>query len=167
MASSGTMIVGTRKGMFILKRGESGWRVTNHSHEAAAVPYAFHDHRNDQVWVSLDHGHWGSKIQRSQDLGKKWTEIEAPKYPKRARTKPWTTGKAQPATLSYIWTITPGGDDEPNRLYLGTEPGGLFTSDDGGDTFRASCRCPRQRGRGPAQAIARFAHHAVARPGIR
>jgi len=58
MAASTTMIVGTRKGVFLFREGKSGWRMTSHSHEAAVVPYAFHDHRNDRVWVSLDHGHW-------------------------------------------------------------------------------------------------------------
>lgn len=135
MSEPGTMIVASRKGVFVLKNGKGGWRITNHSHEAAAAPYAFRDHRTGTLWASLDHGHWGSKIQRSEDMGKTWREIEAPKYPKSARAKPWTTGKPQPATLSYIWTIAPGGDDRPERLYLGTEPGGLFRSDDGGETF--------------------------------
>jgi hypothetical protein len=135
MRASDVLVVGSRKGVFVLEAGRSGWRVASHSHAAAAVPYAFRDHRTGTLWASLDHGHWGSKIQRSSDLGRTWDEVEAPKYPKSARAKPWTTGKTQPATLSYIWTIAPGGDDEPKRLYLGTEPGGLFVSDDGGLTF--------------------------------
>ena len=41
-----------------------------------------------------------------------------------------------PAKTNYIWLIEPGGADEPNRLYVGTDPGGLFLSDDGGDSFQ-------------------------------
>ncbi len=135
MTASNTMVVGSRKGLFVLKQGRNGWSVKSHSHTASPVPYAFVDRRTGTLWASLDHGHWGCKLQRSDDLGKTWEEIEAPKYPKRARTRPWTTGKSQPATLRYLWVIAPGGDDQPERMYLGTEPGGLFVSNDGGRSF--------------------------------
>ena len=135
-SASGTLILGTRKGLFLLKQSKSGWRVTNESHVMSPVPYSFYDDRTDTLWASLDHGHWGCKLHRSRDLGKTWEEIEAPKYPKRARVKPWTTMKSKPATLRYIWVIAPGGTDEPEKLYLGTEPGGLFVSNDGGDSFK-------------------------------
>jgi photosystem II stability/assembly factor-like uncharacterized protein len=71
-------------------------------------------------------------------MGKSWEEVEAPKYPKNARIKPWMLGgkKTKPATLDYIWVIAQGGEDQPGRIYLGTEPGGLFSSDDAGKTFR-------------------------------
>ena len=136
MPSSKTLILGTRKGLFVLKSGKAGWRVARYAHSASPVPYAFVDSRTDTLWASLDHGHWGCKLHRSTDLGETWEEIEAPKYPKNARTKPWTTGKPQPATMRYLWVIQAGGADEPGRLYLGTEPGGLFVSDDGGSTFK-------------------------------
>lgn len=131
------MIVGTRKGLLTMARGKRGWGVAEYALAAAPVPYAFRDARTGVLWASLDHGHWGAKLQRSRDEGKTWEEVEAPKYPKSARIKPWTMGgKKIPATLTYIWVIAPGGDDRPERLYLGTEPGGLFRSDDGGDTFQ-------------------------------
>lgn len=130
-----TMIVGTRKGLFILKNGRGGWKVWTYSHSASPVPYAFVDTRTGTLWASLDHGHWGSKLHRSRDLGKKWEEIPAPKYPKRARMKSWADTRPVPAALRYIWIIAPGGEDQPDRMYLGTEPGGLFRSDDGGKTF--------------------------------
>jgi photosystem II stability/assembly factor-like uncharacterized protein len=130
------MIVGTRKGLLTLGRGKRGWNVKDYALAAAPVPYAFRDVRTGFLWASLDHGHWGAKLNRSRDGGKTWEEIEAPKYPKSARIKPWTLGgKKVPATLTYIWIIAPGGDDQPERMYLGTEPGGLFRSDDGGETF--------------------------------
>ncbi|MEZ5066373.1 MAG: glycosyl hydrolase [bacterium] len=136
MSSSNRMIVGTRKGLFVLERKSAGWKVVRYAHSASPVPYAVVDPRHGTLWASLDHGHWGCKLHRSPDLGATWEEVEAPKYPKSARTKPWTTGKPQPATLRYIWVIQPGGADQPDRLYLGTEPGGLFVSDDGGTTFK-------------------------------
>ena len=55
----------------------------------------------------------------------------APKYPEGA-TRP---DDGEPAATSYIWLVQPGGDDQPERLYVGTEPGGLFVSNDGGESF--------------------------------
>lgn len=43
--------------------------------------------------------------------------------------------KEKPASLSYIWIVAPGPDEQPNRRYMGTEPGGLFQSDDGGQSW--------------------------------
>ena len=88
--------------------------------------------RTDTIWVSLDHGHWGGKLHRSRDGGASWQEVEAPKYPEGDTVPP---DFSVPAKTNYIWLIEPGGADEPNRLYLGTDPGGLFVSDDGGDSF--------------------------------
>ena len=104
---SNTLILGTRKGLLVLKKGRSGWAVRNHSFVGAPVPYALLDPRTGVLWASLDHGHWGCKLQRSTDLGKTWEEVEAPKYPKSARTRPWTTGKSQPANEPRTGRGTP------------------------------------------------------------
>lgn len=130
------LLVGTRKGLLILSRaGGSGseWTVESIHFEAIPVVYAMRDPRTDTLWVSLDHGHWGGKLQRSQDGGATWQEVAAPKYPAGDTVPP---DFSTPAATSYIWLIEPGGRDEPQRLYVGTEPGGLFVSDDGGDSFR-------------------------------
>src|SRR5262249_2510090 len=42
----------------------------------------------------------------------------------------------KPATLGYLWVLEPGGADQPGVLYIGTEPGGLFRTEDGGDTWQ-------------------------------
>ncbi len=127
------LLVGTRKGLLIMSRDGADWAIESACFEGIAVPYAMRDPRTDTLWVSLDHGHWGGKLQRSRDGGATWQEVAAPKYPAGATVPPdFTT----PAATSYIWLIEPGGADEPQRLYVGTEPGGLFVSDDGGDSFQ-------------------------------
>ena len=72
------------------------------------------------------------KTRLSPELQHAWAEIEAPKFPEGATRPP---DDEQPASISYLWIIQPGGDDQPQRLYIGTEPGGLFQTDDGGETF--------------------------------
>jgi photosystem II stability/assembly factor-like uncharacterized protein len=122
------LILGTHKGLLITNlAGE----VQREFHVGVPVSYAAVDPRNGVWWAAVDHGHWGQKLHRSRDGGVNWQEIPAPAYPEGEEI---TEGK--PATLSYIWLVTPGGVDEPDRVYVGTEPGGLFVSDDGGDSFQ-------------------------------
>ena len=130
------LLVGTRKGLLIMSRNgaaNSEWQVESAHFEAIPVVYAFRDPRTDIIWASLDHGHWGGKLHRSRDGGASWEEVEAPKYPEGDSVPP---DFSVPAKTNYIWLVEPGGVDERNRLYLGTDPGGLFVSDDGGDSFQ-------------------------------
>ncbi len=121
------ILLGTRKGLLIID--EAG-RMHCEFQPGAPVSYAFRDPRTDTLWAAMDHGHWGQKLHRSTNRGQTWDEIPSPKYPEGAEMP-----DGKPATLSYIWYIAPGGADQPQRLYIGTEPGGLFQSDDGGETF--------------------------------
>ncbi len=131
MANDGTtLLVGSRKGLLIFERAGSDWKLARETHAGIPVTYAMTDPRSGTLWAGLDHGHWGVKLQRSRNGGETWEEIEAPKYPEGEFIK-----ADVPATLKYIWTIAPGGLDEPQRMYIGTIPGGLFRSDDGGASW--------------------------------
>ena len=89
---------------------------------------AIQDPHSGNWWVSLDHRHWGPKLQYSPDQGASWIELDAPKYPEDAEIKNGVT-----ATLRYIWIIAFGLD--PGTIFIGTEPGGLFVSYDNGEKF--------------------------------
>ena len=121
------LILGTHKGLLIT---DLQGVVRREFHVGVPISYAVTDPRSGVWWAAADHGHWGQKLHRSHDGGVTWEEIAMPTYPADAEI---TDGL--PATLSYLWMIAPGGADEPNRVYLGTEPGGLFASDDGGESF--------------------------------
>ena len=124
------MFLGTRKGLVVYARTLEGWRLESVHHLGNPVSYAVEDPRNGAWGAALDHGHWGQKLHRSRDQGQSWEEVKAPAYPQDAER-----GDGKPATLEYIWLIAPGPASQPGRLYLGTNPGGLFVSDDGGDSF--------------------------------
>jgi len=126
------LLLGTRKGLLILGQQNGDWHVESEQIPGVPVSYAMRDHRNDTLWACLDHGHWGGKLHCSQDGGQTWEEMPAPKYPEGATRPP---DDEEPASTTYLWIIQPGGDDQPQRLYLGTEPGGLFQTDDGGESF--------------------------------
>ena len=125
-----TLLIGTRKGLVIYKLVNEKWKYQEVHFKGIPVSIAYVDERNGMWWACLDHGHWGVKLHRSNDLGKNWEEIPAPKYPEGSEIK-----DGLPASTKYIWAFAHGGFDRPNDLYLGTEPGGLFKSEDGGNNF--------------------------------
>jgi hypothetical protein len=82
--------------------------------------------RRDGAWYAgLDHGHFGVKLHRSDDCGATWTEIA---YPAHAAD--------DGATTRLIWTLEPGHPSQPDVLWCGTIPGGLFRSDDRGASWQ-------------------------------
>jgi photosystem II stability/assembly factor-like uncharacterized protein len=138
MSPSDTLVLGTRKGLLVLERNGGGWKTVRHAHPGQPVAYAAADARTGSLWACLDHGHWGQKLQRSGDMGDTWEEVPAPKYPEGAEIMKGFPGGEQhrkQATLRYLWVFAPGGTDQPGRIYLGTEPGALFRSDDNGESF--------------------------------
>jgi hypothetical protein len=122
--------LGTRKGLLRLEHSKEGYRLARLSLEGVPVTYAACDPRSESIWACLDHGHWGQKLSRSSNGGEDWEDVVAPKYPEGTQRP---NGDA--ATLRYLWSFQHGGDDQPGRLYFGTEPGGLFRSDDDGASF--------------------------------
>lgn len=126
-----TILLGTRKGLVVGRKKGGDWKITEVQFEGVPVSIAYADERNGTWWACLDHGHWGVKLHRSTDEGRTWAEVVAPAYPEGAEISPGT-----PATTRYLWAMQHGGKAHPQRLWLGTEPGGLFRSDDGGDSFQ-------------------------------
>ncbi len=131
---SDRLILGTNKGLLVMEKNGDGWKLACEAHRAIPVSYAMTDPRTGLLWALLDHGHWGTKLHRSRDKGASWEEVPAPKFAEGALMSDGDNKKL--AVVSYLWIITPGPADQPGRLYLGTEPGALFQSDDGGDTFQ-------------------------------
>ena len=97
--------------------------------EGMPVSMVYADERTNTWWVALSHRHWGEKLHRSIDEGKTWQECTVPSY----AGYDYKPGK--PASLKKIWVMKQAGNDKPNCLWLGSEPGGLFYSDDNGETF--------------------------------
>ncbi len=145
---SNMLLLGTRKGTIIVDRTNSGWQPRPIEHAGIPVCYAARDPRDGTLWASLDHGHWGPKLSRSRDGGATWVDVSSLKYPEGARyiVKVLPTPDFDPAapigapeyadaSVYKIWNIAFGAAHQPARLYAGSIPGGLFVSDDGGDTW--------------------------------
>lgn len=125
-----TLLIGSRKGLLVFENQGTGWQFSTDHFLGIPVSIAACDPRTDTWWAMLDHGHWGCKLHRSQDRGESWQELEAPKYPEGEEIK-----EGEAATLKYLWAFATGSANQEGRIYIGTEPGGLFVSDDNGDSF--------------------------------
>jgi len=102
-----------------------------------------HDPRYGELIAALNHGHFGVKMHRSRDGGATWNEIATPKYPEKpADYVPKNPVEGKPAdwSLKLVWSLTPGGAEEPRVLWCGTLPGGLFKSEDGGESWSLNRR---------------------------
>ncbi len=132
-----TLLVCTRKGLFVVEgRGERA-DVTRAAFLGDNVPLASVDRRDGAWYAVLDHGHFGVKLHRSEDRGESWTEVTVPAYPPKpegfedkdmwGREREWAT--------KNIWALEPALDRD-GALWCGTMPGGLFRSDDRGQSWQ-------------------------------
>jgi len=130
--------VATRKGLFTVERGASAWSIAATSFLGDNCTLAMEDPRTGDVFATLNHGHFGVKMHRSQDSGASWQEIGAPKYPEKPADyvpKVPTEGRPVEWSLKLIWALEPGGPDQAGVIWCGTLPGGLFRSEDNGDSW--------------------------------
>jgi len=66
------ILVGTRKGTFIVEKKNGQWRPRLAGHAGAGVNFVARDPFTGRLWALLGHGHWGAKLSISDDEGKTW-----------------------------------------------------------------------------------------------
>jgi len=140
------ILVGTRKGTFLVDKANGRWRARLAGHAGTGVNFVARDPFTGRIWALVGHGHWGAKLSISDDDGATWTDAPAQiKYPEGARyigqdmyedtASDFGVGwkiVTRPATLQKLWVI---GFGSGGRVYVGTIPGGLFVSRDAGASF--------------------------------
>jgi photosystem II stability/assembly factor-like uncharacterized protein len=137
------ILVGTRKGTIVADEIGGRFEPRLAGHAGVGANFVAQDPHTGALWALLGHGHWGAKLSRSRDGGKSWQDASQIKYPEGARYLgspiPSPDGSDAPggptlrdATLLKLWCVAFG---EPGKIYVGTIPGGLFVSDDGGESF--------------------------------
>jgi photosystem II stability/assembly factor-like uncharacterized protein len=85
------------------------------------------DPRDGTVYAATNHLVYGSTVQRSMDGGRSWTRSQKIGLPVESGL-----------TLNATWHIEPGSPEEADTLFLGADPGVLFRSDDGGETWQVN-----------------------------
>ena len=122
-----TLLVGTRKGLFELRRRGGAWEVVDV--QFLGDPVSMVLAAEGSVYAALDLGHFGAKLWR-RERNEEWRELVAPAFPPKPDDAeddphPWSLGK--------IWSMETGG--VPGRIWAGSMPGGLFRSDDAGESW--------------------------------
>ncbi len=134
------LYVGTRKGLFTLDRIANGWNITNVDFLGEPASMFLQDPRDGRLYTSLTLGHFGVKLHRSNDRGKSWEECGVPAMPEGAEvpimTMDGSPSPMKPASLSEIWALEAGGADQPDLLWAGTIPAGLYRSTDFGSSWQ-------------------------------
>ncbi len=130
---SNGILVSTRKGLFTITRAKKGWEVSGGDFVGDNVTLTLHDRRDDTTYAALNHGHFGVKMHRKTNGGA-WEELPAPAYPPKPEGLVDLDGWGKPVnwTTQMVWALEPGAEGE---LWCGTMPGGLFRSNDRGETW--------------------------------
>jgi hypothetical protein len=137
--SSVRVLVGTRKGAFILtsdgKRESwdvagphfAGWEMY-HLKGSPAEP--------NRIYASQSSGWFGQQVQRSDDGGKTWEPVGNKfVYEGEAGQHQWYDGTPRPWEFTRVWHFEPSLTD-PDTVYAGIQDAALFKSTDGGQNWQ-------------------------------
>lgn len=119
------ILVGTKKGGYIFRSGadRSKWRADGPHFAGGPVYHMAYDGRDGRsIWAAINSTWGGPRIERSLDLGKTWKTVRNPIF-----------REDMGMTLKRTWHIEPGHPDDPDVMWAGTEPAGLFRTRDGGE----------------------------------
>lgn len=127
------LLVSSRKGLFVFAREGGTWRIARTAFLGENVTLTLT--QSGRWFAALNLGHFGVKLRHSTDEGRTWEEWPVPVYPEGEQVIMGDGKPATPASLKLLWALEAGGSDYPDRLWAGTLPGGLFRSDDAGQSW--------------------------------
>lgn len=124
-----TLLVGTRKGLFVLSSDGSrrSWELEGPHLPGWEVMHAIADARDGTIYAATSSFVYGASVHRSADGGATWERAEEIGLPPESGLR-----------LERSWHVRPGREGEDGRLWLGAAPGALLRSDDGGRTWQAN-----------------------------
>ena len=145
MATQVKLLVGTKKGAFIYTSDErrQKWEISDPILPGWTFHHLSADLRDTQprFYAAANHWAWGRSVAKSTDLGKTWDYrskgLAFPPDMKSPSTRvPGEWQNTPPGTIGNIWSVAPGHPSEPGVVFAGTQPAGLFRSEDWGDSWR-------------------------------
>jgi len=120
------LFVGTRRGLFAITSDAQrrNWQISEPMLVGREIYFVGVDHRDGTIRATSTHKVWGPHIHVSRDHGETWDLLEnAPHFDDERG-------------LTAVWSIAPGPDAEPDTLFAGIEPAGLFVTHDAGATWQ-------------------------------
>ncbi len=131
MADKVVVLVGTRKGAWVYTsdRKRDRWELS----EPILPGWSIYSHAVDtrsstpRFYSAANHWAWGRSVGRSEDGGKTWEQ----------RTKGLGFPKDLDLTIGNVWSVAPAHESQPGVVYAGTQPAGLFRSEDWGATWES------------------------------
>jgi photosystem II stability/assembly factor-like uncharacterized protein len=123
MTSKVRLLIGTKKGLFLLESdpARSDWRLAGPYCEAWPINHAVADPASGTLFAGGGNEWFGPAVWRSEDFGASWTHSSAG----------LTYGEGE-VPIKSVWSLGLG----MGGLYAGVEPAGLFHSADNGGTWR-------------------------------
>jgi photosystem II stability/assembly factor-like uncharacterized protein len=123
MAKKAVVLVGTKKGAFILESGAERrqWALRGPFCEHWPMNHVAADAATGAIYGAGGNEWFGPAVWKSTDLGRTWTHS--------------SKGLAYPegeTPVKTAWSVAAGH----GRIYAGVEPAGLFFSDDAGESWR-------------------------------
>jgi photosystem II stability/assembly factor-like uncharacterized protein len=122
MSDRVAVLVGTRKGLFVLDgdADRRDWQVRGPLCDGWPIHDAIVDPRTGALFAAGGSNWYGPAVWRSDDMGETWSHS----------SEGLTYGDDGPK-VTTVWNVTAG----PDALYAGVEEAGLFRSGDGGATW--------------------------------
>lgn len=122
------LLVGTKKGGFIYRSNDRrtweilepilpGWTFNHLAADMRRTP--------TRIYAAANHWAWGPSVSRSDDDGKTWEQ----------RSPGLAFAADSGLTIHSVWHVTPGHPSQPGVVWAGTQPAGLFRSEDWGETW--------------------------------
>ena len=123
------LLIGTKKGAWIYSSDErrQAWEVSEPIMPGWTIHHLAVDRRREtpRIYAAANHWAWGPSVARSDDGGKTWEQ----------RSPGLAFPEDMGVAIGSVWHIRPGHESQPGVVYAGTQPAGLFRSEDWGDTW--------------------------------
>jgi photosystem II stability/assembly factor-like uncharacterized protein len=127
------LMVGTKKGLVVLEgdAGSGEFEICCRAFAGEPVDFAMRDPASGRAIATSTSPFYGPKIWFADDPAGEWTQAEGVALPEDGEE-----------ALQRIWVIVPGED---GSLYAGGDPGVLFESRDGGQSWELNQALRRHR----------------------
>ncbi len=152
------VLVGTKKGIWTYTSDErrETWEISQPALPGWTINHISIDTRREtpRLYAAANHWAWGPSVARSDDGGETWDQ----------RTVGFGFPVDMGVTVAASWHVEPGHADQPGVVYAGAQPGGMFRSEDWGETWAPVEALNRHRFRefwGPTGSVGESSLHSI------